>query len=106
MSLSKRELLLALTALGAGALLPAAAQEIDAPDLSAGRAIGEAYRAANSREDWAALRADLAPSGLNAGAVARIRGLTAADFAANRVFVHEGWRLSRTEARLFALLAS
>lgn len=106
MNLSKRELLLALTALGAGAILPAAAQTSAAPDLSAGRAIGEAYRAANPDEDWSTVRADLAPGGLDAAAIQRLRGLAAADFGAGRVFVHEGWRLSRTEARLFALLAA
>jgi hypothetical protein len=106
MSLSKRELLLALTALGASAVLPAAAQQATAPDLSAGLAIGDAYRAANAGEDWAAIRADLAPTGLDAAALNRLRELAAADFGAGRVFVHEGWRLSRTEARLFALLAA
>jgi hypothetical protein len=106
MSLSKRELLLALTALGASAVLPAAAQQAASPDLSAGRAIGNAYRAQNPGEDWAAIRAELAPRGLDAAAIARLRGLAAAEFGAGRVFVHEGWRLSRTEARLFALLAA
>ncbi|QGZ93328.1 hypothetical protein [Terricaulis silvestris] len=106
MSLNKRELLLALAALGAGAMLPAAAQQAGAPDLSAGRAIGDAYRAANAGEDWGAIRAELAPSGLDAAAIARLRSLAAADFSAGRVFVHEGWRLSRTEGRLFALLAA
>jgi hypothetical protein len=104
MTLSKRDLLLALAALGASAALPAAAQT--APDLSAGRAIGDAYRAANPSEDWAAVRAELAPNGLDAAAIARLRGFAAADFGAGRVFIHEGWRLSRTEARLFALLAA
>lgn len=103
MTLSKRELLLALAALGVGAVTPAAAQS--ALDLSAGRAIGEAYRAANPSEDWAAIRAELAPSGLDAAALSGLRAAVAADFGAGRVFVHEGWRLSRTEARLFALLA-
>ena len=106
MNLSKRDLLLALTALGAGAALPAAAQEGAAPDLSAGRAIGQAYRAANTGEDWAAIRADLVPGRLDATAITRLRTLAAADFGAGRVFVHEGWRLSRTEARLFVLLAA
>lgn len=103
MSLSKRDLLLALAALGASAALPAHAQDAD---LTAGRAIGEAYRAAYANEDWAAVRAELAPGGLNAEAIARLRVLASSDFAAGRVFIHEGWRLSRTEARLFALLAA
>lgn len=104
MSLSKRELLLALAALGAGAIVPAAAQDA-ALDLAPGRDIGAAYRAANPNEDWSAIRAELAPSGLDAAAIARLRAAAAADFGAGRVFVHEGWRLSRTEARLFGLLA-
>jgi hypothetical protein len=106
MTLSKRDLLLALTALGAGAVLPAAAQDAGAPDLSVGRAIGDAYRAANPSEDWAAIRAELVPDRLDAAALTRLRALAAADFGAGRVFVHEGWRLSRTEGRLFALLAA
>jgi hypothetical protein len=92
--------------LGAGAVLPAAAQEGSEPDLSAGRAIGDAYRAANAGENWAAVRAELTPTGLDAAALSRLRMLAAGDFSAGRVFVHEGWRLSRTEARLFALLAA
>lgn len=106
MNLSKRDLLLALTALGAGAALPAAAQAVGEPDLSAGRAIGDAYRAANAGEDWAAVRAELIPNRLDAAAITQLRALAAADFGAGRVFIHEGWRLSRTEARLFALLAA
>ncbi len=105
MSLSKRDLILALAALGAGAALPASAQS-GALDLAPGRAIGAAYRAANPSEDWSAIRDELALSGLNAEAVARLRAAAAVDFGAGRVFVHEGWRLSRTEARLFALLAA
>jgi hypothetical protein len=105
MTLNKRDLLLALAALSAGAALPAAAQD-HALDLAPGRAIGAAYRAANPDEDWSAARAELLPSGVNAEAIARLRAAAAADFGAGRVFIHEGWRLSRTEARLFALLAA
>jgi len=103
MNLSKRDVLLALGALAAGAALPAAAQA-SAPDLSAGRAIGQAYLAANPSADLAALRSDLLPNGFDATAPQRLRERAAADFRAARVFVFKGWRISETEARLFALL--
>ncbi len=77
----------------------------EALDVSAGRAIGQAYLAANPSMDPATLRATLLPTGFDAGARARLRALVAADFRAARVFVFKGWRLSETEARLFALLA-
>ena len=62
--------------------------------------------ARQSERGLAAVRAELAPNGLDGAAIARLRTLAAADFGAGRVFVHEGWRLSRTEGRLFALLAA
>lgn len=102
MTLSKRQILLALAAIGASAALPATAQQTSALDLSAGRAIGEAYLAANPGVDIAALRAALLPTGFDASA--HLRALVSADFRAARVFVFKGWRLSETEARLFALL--
>ncbi len=104
MKLSKRDVLLALTALAASAALPAAAQS-NALDISAGRAIGQAYLAANNGVDVAALRRDLLPNGFDAAAGPRLRERAAADFRAARVFVFKGWRLSVTEAQLFALLA-
>ena len=104
MTLSKRQILLALAAIGASAALPATAQQTSALDLSAGRAIGEAYLAANPGVDIAALRAALLPTGFDASAPAHLRALVSADFRAARVFVFKGWRLSETEARLFALL--
>jgi len=103
MSLSKRDVLLALAALAADAAPPAAAQAT-APDLSAGRAIGEAYLAANPSTDVAALRGDLLPNGFDAAAPQRLRERAAADFRAARVLIFKGWRISETEARLFALL--
>jgi hypothetical protein len=105
MNLNKRDLLLALAALGAGAMIPAHAQTA-APDLSAGRAIGEAYRAAYPGEGPEALRAELLPNGLDAEALARLKAAAAADFGSGAVFVYQGWRLSRTEGRLFALLTA
>jgi hypothetical protein len=101
MSLSKRDVLLALAALAAGA--PAAAQT-NAPDLTAGRAIGQAYLAANPGTDLAALRNDLLPNGFSQEAGPQLRASAAEDFRAARVFIFKGWRISETEARLFALL--
>ncbi|HYD72370.1 MAG TPA: hypothetical protein VEF55_04485 [Candidatus Binatia bacterium] len=106
MSLNKRDVLLALAALAAGAALPAAAQTAREPDLAAGRAVGEAYRAAHPTADLARLRNDLLPGGFTAEAVDRLRARAAADFRAARVFIFKGWRLSETEAQLFALLTS
>ena len=104
MSLSKRDVLLALAALAAGAPLAATAQTT-ALDLSAGRAIGEAYLAANPSADLAALRQDLLPGSFDAQAAARLRARAAEDFRAARIFSFKGWRLSETEARLFAIVA-
>jgi hypothetical protein len=107
MTPNKRELLLALAALGAGALLPAAAaQHANGPDLTAATAIAESYRAAFPGEDLAALRRELIPSGADTAALSRMRGAVAADFRGGRSFIHQGWRLSRTEGRLFALVVA
>ncbi len=103
MNPSKRDVLLALAALTTSAALPATAQTA-APDLSGGRAIGQAYLSANPTPDLAALRNDLLPNGFDANAAPRLRARAAADFRAARVFIFKGWRLSETEARLFALL--
>ena len=106
MSLSKRDVLRALAALGAAAALPATAQTATAPDFTAGRAIGEAYRAAHSGADFTRLRNELLPAGFAAEAGERLRARAAADFRAARVFIFKGWRLSETEAQLFALLTT
>jgi hypothetical protein len=104
MKISKRDLLLALAAITAGAALPASAQT--APlDLTAGRAIGAAYLAANPGTDLAAFRRELLPHGFTDESGSALRQRAAADFRAARVFIFKGWRLSETEARLFALLA-
>jgi hypothetical protein len=103
MTLNKRDVLLALAALATSAAIPAAAQT-GAPDFSAGRAIGQAYLAANPGADLAALRRDLLPNGFDDAARERLRVRASDDFRAARVFIFKGWRLSETEARLFALL--
>lgn len=101
MSITKRNLLIVLTALAAS---PALALAEPALDLSAGRSIGEAYRAAHANIDLSDLQALLHGS-LDAHAIETLHARARADFAAGRVFVHRGWRLSATEAQLFALLA-
>jgi hypothetical protein len=106
MSLNKRDVLFALAALAASAALPAAAQTAAAPDLAAGRAIGDAYRAAHPAADLERLRNELLPGGFTAEAGQRLRARAAADFRAARIFIFKGWRLSETEAQLFALLTS
>lgn len=103
MSPSKRDVLLALAALATSAPIPAAAQTT-ALNLSAGRAIGQAYLAANPSADLAALRRDLLSNGFDEAARENLRARASSDFRAARVFIFKGWRLSETEARLFALL--
>jgi hypothetical protein len=102
MSLSKRDILAALAALGVGAALPAVAQT--APDLVAGRGVGQAYLAAHPAADLSRVRNELPPGGFTANAVEHLRARSMADFRAGRVFIFKGWRLSETEAQLFALL--
>jgi len=106
MSLSKRDILFALAALASSAALPAAAQSGATPDRTAGRAVGEAYRTAHPGADLTQLRNELLPAGFTAEAGERLRARAAADFRAARVFIFKGWRLSETEAQLFALLTS
>lgn len=100
---SKRDILRALTALTALAATPALAQQT--PDLSAGRAIGEAYLAAHPGTDRAALRRELLPNGFSDAAAGTLRARVQNDFENGRVLAYRGWRLSATEAQLFALLA-
>jgi hypothetical protein len=47
----------------------------------------------------------LLPNGFDAEAATRLKALAAADFRAGRIFKHQGWMLSQTEAQLFSLLA-
>lgn len=105
MNLSKRDILFALAALGASAAaLPARAQSAAPPDLAAGRMVGAAYLAANPHVSVAALRQQIAPTGLDTAAIARLRAQAVDDFRTGRVFIYKGWRLSETEGRVFALL--
>lgn len=102
MTLSKRDVLAALSALGALAASPALAQGLTG--LSAGRAIGEAYLAAHPNTDLNHLRRVLLPSGFHPSAARDLGACVRDDFNASRVFIFDGWRLSITEAQLFALL--
>ena len=103
--LNKRRLLAALAAIGAGGTSPALAQTnaCSSFDLAGGEAIGAAWRAANPEADLAELRADLLPDGLCEEALAGLSERVKADFRNGALFVYRGWRLSQTEARLFAL---
>jgi len=101
MTLTKRNLLAALAAL---AVTPALAQTNSGLDLSAARSVGQAYLAAYPNADLSPLRAALSAGGPNA-AIEAARQRVRADFAAGRVFVYRGWRLSETEAQLCALLS-
>lgn len=95
----RREILLALTALGVSS--PHAA----ALDPNGRRAIGQAYLAAHPGArppDW--LAAELLPDGWTAADGPRLRARVAADFRAGRTFVFRGWLLSDTEGALFAAL--
>jgi len=102
MSLTKRNLLIALAALAAS---PALAQTESELDLSAGRAVGDAYRAAHPSADLSGVQALVSDRTLSGGAIESLRARARADFTAGRVFIHKGWRLSETEAQLFALLS-
>ena len=104
MNLSKRDLLRALIALGAVAAAPAWSQDPSGLDLSGGRAIGAAYRAAHG--DRLEPARALLPQRLDDAALMRLKARAAADFREGRMFVYEGWRLSETEAQLFALLTA
>ncbi len=104
MNPSKRDILLALTALGLSAATPALAQQSAAQNLAAGRAIGAAYLSAHPNTDVTALRRTLMPDGFSTGAAQALRARVSADFRDGRVFIYKGWRLSETEAQVFALL--
>jgi hypothetical protein len=104
-SVSRRDILAALAAIAVTCPFPALSQPSVAEDLSVGRPIGEAWLAANPGTNIAMLRNALLPYGLGSEAIARLRARVASDFRRGRLFVHDGWQLSRTEAQLFALLS-
>ena len=101
---TRRDVLMALATLATFAAAPCLAQASAPFDVAAGRPIGEAWLAAHPGASTTSLRRSLLPNGLDEEAIARLRKRAAADFRAGRIFVHEGWIVSDTEARLFALL--
>ena len=105
MTLTKRHVLFALAALAAGGSAAAAQTAAPAIDLAAGRAIGEAYLVAHPEEVEVVNSARRPGNILDDVHLARLRTMAADDFDAGRVFNYQGWILSRTEGRLFALLA-
>ena len=102
--LDRRQVFLALAALGAAAGSPTIA--LPQIDPEGARRIGRAYLKQHpGRLDAAGLGNELLPEGWTTGAAARLRSRVARDFRADRLFVYRGWRLSDTEGRLFALAA-
>jgi len=87
------------TALAADATLPGCAPL----DLSKGREIGVAWRAANPGADLAALGAELFPQGICEQALDSLAKRARDDFSNGRIFIYRGWRLAETEAQMFAL---
>jgi hypothetical protein len=105
-TVTRRDVLAAIASISVIAAAPALAQGSPSLDLAAGRSIGEAYLAAHPNTNLVRLRQMHLPNGLDAQAMGRLRARAAADFRGGRIFMHEGWRLSETEAQLFALLNS
>ena len=104
--LSRREILAALASVAAMAATPGLAQSGPAIDVSAGRAIGQAWLAVHPGASLAKLRGRHLPNGLDSNSLGKLRARAAADFRHGRTFVHEGWVMSETEAQLFALLTA
>lgn len=103
-TLNKRHFLIALAALSASGANAALGQAVCTPlDLSAGRDIGASWRAANPDADLSALRMELLPNGACEEALAMLSARVGTDFRSGRIFIYRGWRLSQTEAQLFAI---
>jgi len=108
-TLSKRGLLQALAGLAAvsvagGAYAAAWTPEIAAVDPVGAAEIGRAWLALHP-SDAPALRAAVFPNGQNSETGPRLAERVHADFRRDAVFVHKGWFLSETEARICALIA-
>ena len=100
-SLDRRQVLLAIAAIGAGAASPARA--FMQVDEEGARRIGRAYLAGRPGLDARRLQAELLPAGWTPEAAGALRARARRDFRDGRHFIHDGWRLSDTEGRLFAL---
>jgi stage V sporulation protein SpoVS len=108
-ALSKRGLLRALAGLAAVSAAGGAYAAVRTPGIAAVDAvgageIGRAWLAAHP-SDMAALRRAVFPNGQDAETGPRLAERVRADFRRDAVFVHRGWFLSETEARLCALIA-
>jgi hypothetical protein len=108
-TLSKRSLLQAFLGVGAVALAGAATAAV--PVVLAGvdpvgaDQIGRAWMGGRSGVTVRALTADLFPAGLDEAGLRAVAQRVRDDFSRGAMFVHRGWRLSETEARLCALIA-
>ena len=105
--LTKRRLLMALVALGAGpgiARAQGATGPLSQVSLAGVRVIGAAYLKQHPRTAQS-LEAALFPHGWTADAVSGLGDRVTADFRRGARFEHQGWRLAETEAQLMALLS-
>lgn len=105
---SKRGLLRALAglaAVSAASPLLARTPDIAAVDAVGASLIGRAWLLARPGEDAAFLRRAVFPDGPDSETGPRLAQRVRADFADDRIFLHDGWFLSETEARLCALIA-
>lgn len=104
-ALSKRALLQTLAGLAvvsAAGIAQAKTPAIAAIDPAGAAEIGGAWLAAHPA-DRATLRAELVPA--SDDAPARLKNRVRDDFRAGRIFMHKGWFLSETEAKLCALIS-
>ena len=104
-TLSKRGLLQALVGLAAVSFTgfaQARTPSIAAIDAAGASDIGRAWLAIHP-SDAATLRADLVPT--DDSPVGRLKTRVHDDYRSGRLFVHKGWFLSETEARLCALIS-
>lgn len=108
-ALNKRQLLSALAGLGAASAVgwassARARDALSGVDAAGAADIGRAWLA-RAPETRALLERRLFPDGVSPTAVRRLGEAARADFGRGALFVHKGWRLSETEARICALLA-
>jgi len=104
-SLSRRDFAALLGAAGFAISAPAGARPVGptavSVDKRAATAVGEAYLA-RFPEEKKSLRLHLALAGVGPQ---NVNDVVRRDFAAGRIVQVDGWMLSRTEARLCALVA-